>query len=177
MQLAITVLGQRTEEFIAELLSVICSCQCNVLEFHTANLTDITSVYALVDGKWNHVAKLEGILDTFRLRFQLQINLFRPSDSGASSSNMKGVPYALETVSVEKKELLFEVVAFLLAHGIVIDEVSASLHPAALFNHKIFSTRFTILVPPEVRILSLREEFLDFCDNLNVDAVLEPIKR
>jgi glycine cleavage system transcriptional repressor len=34
-----------------------------------------------------------------------------------------------------------------------------------------------LLVPANVHILSLREEFLDFCDDLNIDAILEPIKR
>ena len=30
--------------------------------------------------------------------------------------------------------------------------------------------------PGETHIAGLREEFLDFCDRLNLDAVIEPIK-
>jgi len=178
MRLAITVLGSKTNEFIPELLSSICVCQCSVLEFCTAHLTEINSAYLLVEGNWNHVAKLEGLLDGFRSRFEVQIGLLRPSaNAGASAAVKEGVPYALETISTENRDLLLAITSFLTEHGIVIDEINANLHPAVLFNHKIFSTRFTLLVPPGVRILSLREEFLDFCDNLNIDAVLEPIKR
>ena len=177
MRLAVTVLGNRADELITELLSAICVCQCNVLEFRTANLTDITSAYMLVDGNWNHVAKLEGLLDAFRARFQVQICLFRPAESAIASRAIEGVPYMLETISMESRDLLFAVTSFLLERGVVIDEINASVHPAVLFNHKIFSTRYTLIMPPDVRILSLREEFLDFCDNLNIDAVLEPIKR
>jgi len=64
-----------------------------------------------------------------------------------------------------------------LDRGICIEEITASRHQAAFFNTPVFSTKFVLLVPPEVRILSLREEFLDFCDSLNIDAILEPIKR
>ncbi len=177
MQLAISVLGSKTEGFIAEILSAISNCQCSVLELRTANLTEITSVYALIDGNWNHVAKLEGLLEAMRNRFQLQIGFFRPQDFVPTSVLQKGVPYTLETISMEKKDLLFELSTFLLERGIVIDEISASLHSAMLFNNEVFSTRFVLLVPPNVRILSLREEFLDFCDGLNIDAILEPIKR
>lgn len=177
MRLAITVLGDKADELITELLSAICVCQCNVLEFRTANLTEITSAYVLVDGNWNHIAKLEGMLDVLRARFQVQITLFRPAESVVPLPATEGVPYMLETISMESRDLLFAVTSFLLERGIIIDEINASVHPAVLFNHKIFSTRFILIVPPNLRILSLREEFLDFCDNLNIDAVLEPIKR
>ncbi|MDD2759459.1 MAG: transcriptional regulator [Methylomonas sp.] len=176
MQLAITVLGNKTDGFIAELLSAISDCHCSILEFCTSSLTEITSAYILVDGNWNHVAKLEGLVESLGARFQIQVSLLRPPKS-AVATLPEGVPYTLETISMEKKDLLFDVMSFLLDRGIVIDEIEASLHPAALFSHKIFSTRFTLLVPPDVRILSLREEFLDFCDNSNIDAILEPIKR
>lgn len=177
MQLAITVLGSKTDGFIAEMLSAISACHCSVLEFRTTNLTEITSAYALIDGNWNHVAKLEGLLEIMRTRFQVQIIFFRPQESAPVPMHSEGVPYTLETISMEKKDLLFALTSFLLDRGIFIDEINANLHPALLFDNQIFSSRFTLLVPPDVRILSLREEFMDFCDNLNIDAILEPIKR
>ena len=177
MQLAISILGHNADGFIAEILSAISTCQCSVVELRTSNLTEITSAYILIDGNWNYVAKLEGLLDAIRNRFQVQISLLRPQEFDPPPTVEEGVPYTLETISMDKKDLLFELTSFLLARGIIIDEISASLHPAMLFKNQIFSTRFTLLVPPDVRILSLREEFLDFCDSLNIDAILEPIKR
>lgn len=177
MQLAISVLGDKKDDFIAEILSAISTCHCSILEFRTSNLADITSVYVLTDGNWNYVAKLEALLEIMRSRFQLQISFFRPQDSAVISIPKDGVPYTLETISTEKIDLLFAVTTFLLDRGIYIVEISANLNPALLFDSQIFSTRLTLQVPSDVRILSLREEFLDFCDNLNIDAILEPIKR
>lgn len=177
MQLAVTVLGNKTDGFIVEMLSAISTCHCSVLEFRTSNLSETTSAYVLIDGNWNHVAKLEGLLEIMRTRFQVQIIFFRPQESVSNSLTKVGVPYTLETISMEKKDLLFTLTSFLLDHGIYIDEIQANLHPALLFDNQIFSSRFTLLVPADVRILSLREEFMDFCDNLNIDAILEPIKR
>lgn len=179
MQLAITVLGNKSEGMVTEILAAISMCQCSVLEFSTSNLTEITAIYVLIDGNWNHIAKLEGLLDGFRQRFKMLISLLRPEEvtAAVSAERPQGVPYTLETISMEKKDLLHELTTFLASRGIFIDEINANLHPALLFNNPVFSTRFTLLVPPDVRILSLREEFLDFCDSLNIDAILEPIKR
>jgi len=178
MQLAITVLGNKTEGLITEMLAAISACQCSIVEFRTSNLTGITAIYALIDGNWNHIAKLEGLLEGAQQRFKVLVSTMRPDEQVPAADEMPiGVPYTLETISMEKKDLLHELTAFLISRGIFIDEINANLHPAMLFSNPVFSTRFTVLVPPDVRILSLREEFLDFCDSLNIDAILEPIKR
>ncbi|MDD1622841.1 MAG: transcriptional regulator [Methylococcaceae bacterium] len=174
MQLAITVLGNKTSDFLSEALSAVSACQCSVLELRTSNLTQITALYLLIDGNWNHIAKLEGLLDVLAKRLAIQIGFLRPE---TDNPVQEGVPYTLETISMDKKDLLFSVTSFLIERGIVVEEITASRHHAAFFNNTVFSTKFILLVPENVRILSLREEFLDFCDNLNIDAILEPVKR
>lgn len=176
MQLAITVLGKKSSDFIGELLSTISACHCNILEFNTTSISKLTTAYLLIDGNWNHIAKLENLLETMRDRYQLQISLLRPEELPATTA-AQGVPYTLETISMDKQDLLFMIAGFLLDRGVFIEEINASLHPAMSFANPIFSSRFLLLVPPTVRILPLREEFLDFCDSINIDAILEPIKR
>jgi glycine cleavage system transcriptional repressor len=50
MQLAITVLGNKSNGFIAEILSALSACQCSVVELRTSNLTQITAAYVLIAG-------------------------------------------------------------------------------------------------------------------------------
>jgi glycine cleavage system transcriptional repressor len=33
-----------------------------------------------------------------------------------------------------------------------------------------------INVPARLHVSQLREEFMDFCDSMNLDAILEPVK-
>lgn len=175
MQLAISVLGQYSKSFIAELLSVVSACHCNILEINSASLNKITTAFLLVDGNWNHVAKLESLLENMRDRYELQIALLRP-DETPSDKPMIGIPYTLETISLEKSDLLVMVASFLLDRGVLIEEITAGLQTSMNPNNPVFTSRFSLLVPPAVRVLSLREEFLDFCDSINIDAILEPIK-
>lgn len=174
MQLAITVLGGKSSGFIVEILASVTACQCTIMELRTANLTQLSSAYLLISGNWNHIAKLEGMLEVIKNKYGIQISFLRPE---AGKLTTEGVPYTLETISIDKDDVLFAVTEFLLERNIGIEEISASRHQAAFFNNSILSSRFVLLVPPDVRILSLREEFLDFCDSINIDAILEPIKR
>ena len=40
----------------------------------------------------------------------------------------------------------------------------------------MFSLHVTISVPTNTSIAALRGEFMDLCDQLNLDAVMEPVK-
>ena len=40
----------------------------------------------------------------------------------------------------------------------------------------MFSLHMTISVPTDISIAAMRNEFMDFCDQLNLDAIMEPVK-
>jgi len=174
MQLTISALGNQSSHFIAEILAAISSCECNILELRSSRLTQVTASYLLVEGNWNHVAKLESILECLQKRLEINIQTLRPETSHAEN---EGIPYTLETVSINHNNVIEEITSFLFDHEIIIEEINASCYQAPYIQTPIFSTKFILLIPPDVRLLALREEFLDFCDNLNIDAIIEPIKR
>jgi glycine cleavage system transcriptional repressor len=40
----------------------------------------------------------------------------------------------------------------------------------------MFQAQFTIGVPDKLHIAALRDDFLEFCDGLNLDAIMDPVK-
>jgi glycine cleavage system transcriptional repressor len=174
MQLAITVLGNNPINFIAEILAVIRDCKCNIIELRSSSLSQSTAAYLLVQGNWNQIAKLESMLEFFERRADIKINTLRPEMREKSKERL---PYSLETLSLDKDNVVESIVSFLMVRDIAVEEVTASSYQAPYIQNTVFSTKFIILIPPQQHLLSLREEFLDFCDQLNIDAILEPIKR
>lgn len=173
MQLTVSALSNKSNHYIPEILAAISSCNCNVIEIRSTNLAQSTASYLLVDGNWNHIAKLENILESLQKRLEIHVQTLRPE----SKNKTKGLPYSLETISLDHNNALESITGFLFDHEIQIEEINASCYQAPYIQTPVFSTKFILLIPQEVRLLSLREEFLDFCDNLNVDAIIEPIKR
>jgi glycine cleavage system transcriptional repressor len=174
MQLTITALGKLNTHFIAEILPTIRDCKCNVLEIRSSRLGQSTASYLLVQGNWNQIAKVESALDLLQKRVEIKIHALRTE---AKEKGKECVPYTLETISLDKESIIESITTFLLGHDIEIEEITGSSYQAPYAHTSVFSTKFVIFVPPQIHLLSLREEFLDFCDHLNIDAILEPIKR
>jgi glycine cleavage system transcriptional repressor len=174
MQLAITVLGTHQHNFIAEILPAIRDCKCNIVEIRSSRLSQVTAAYLLIQGNWNHIAKLENTLDTIQKRLEIQIQTLRPEQKDKASDC---IPYSLETLSLDRDSVIESVSTFLLDRDIGIEEITGNCYQAPYIQTSVLSTKFIVSIPPHLQLLSLREEFLDFCDQLNIDAILEPIKR
>ncbi len=174
MQLAITALGNHKINFIAEILPAVRDCKCNILEIRSSRLTQSTAAYLLISGNWNQIAKLEGTLDIIQKRLDIKIHSLRPEQKDKPK---ECVPYSLETISLDRDNVTESITSFLFDREIEIEEISGSCYQAPYIQTSVFSTKFVILIPPQLHLLTLREEFMDFCDQLNIDAILEPIKR
>lgn len=174
MQLAITALGNLNSHFLADILPTIRDCKCNVLEIRSSRLGQSTASYLLIQGNWNQIAKVESVLESLQKKIDVKVQYLR---TDAREKGKESVPYTLETISLDKESIVESITTFLLEHNIDIEEITGSSYQAHYAQTSVFSTKFVILVPPQIHLLSLREEFLDFCDQLNIDAILEPIKR
>lgn len=174
MQLAITALSKNTTNCLTDILSAISNCECKTIEFKTSLLSQASACYLLTEGDWNQIAKLETVLDNLKARIDFQIQTLRPE---TAKRCQEGTPYTVETISLYRNDITHDLTTFLLTRNICIEEISANRYQAPYFQSPVFSTKFIISIPADTRILSFREEFLDFCDNLNLDAILEPIKR
>ncbi|WP_341326152.1 ACT domain-containing protein [Methylotuvimicrobium sp. KM2] len=174
MQLVITVLGKRQPQYIEPILAAVSRCKCSVAEIRSTDLAESTAAYLLIEGNWNHIAKLENLLDTLQKQLKIHIHKARQEKTGAPKS---GLPYTLEAMSLDQNDIILSIVNFLAERNIAIEEIKAYRYPAAYIQTPVFSTQLIIIIPSEQRLLQLREDFLDFCDQLNLDAILEPIKR
>ena len=62
------------------------------------------------------------------------------------------------------------------SRGIDIGELSTRSYAAAHTGAPMFSVYMVVNVPTRIHVGALREEFMDLCDQLNLDAILEPVK-
>ena len=176
MQLAITVLGSNQINFIGEILPVVRDCNCNIIEIRSSHLGQSAAAYLLIQGNWNQIAKFENTLENIQKRLEIKIHTLRP-DQKEKDKGKDFLPYSLETISLDNESVVESITSFMFDRNISIEEITGSSYQAPYIQTSVFSTRLVILVPSQLPLLSLREEFLDFCDQLNIDAILEPIKR
>jgi glycine cleavage system transcriptional repressor len=86
------------------------------------------------------------------------------------------LPYSVDIVSLDQTGIVAGLSGFFANRGIDIIEVSTRSYPAAHTGAQMFAVQMVINVPGKQQVAQLREEFMDFCDSLNLDAILEPVK-
>lgn len=175
MHLAITALGKSPKHFIAEILEAVSNCHCNILELRSTHLAQSAiAAYLLVEGNWNHLAKLENLLNALQKRLEIQISTQHTESMPLQKDY---IPYRLETISIDQPHIAQDIVTFLETHSMLIEEIRAYCYPDCLTQTPIFSTQFIILVPFSIQPAFFRDEIFNFCNGLNLDAVFEPIKQ
>jgi glycine cleavage system transcriptional repressor len=178
MQLAITILGETHAELIIELTRAIKDAKCTILESRITELGPEMGGHLLVEGNWNHIARLENAMEALANRFKLKVHMLRAKEQEAAPEEEdQGLPYAIDIFATDQLNNIFDLSDFLASRGVTIMDLSTSRYPAPLTGSPLFLAHLIVRLPSGTRIVSLRDEFLDFCDQLNLDAILEPVKR
>ena len=81
-----------------------------------------------------------------------------------------------DNTSSSGKNYVFSLANFFASRDIEIADVATRSYSAAHTGSPMFAVQMAINVPASVHVAQLREEFLEVCDRLNLDAILEPVK-
>ena len=158
------------------LLSVtrrIADSGCNLVDARLSTVGRDVSVTALAVGSWDAVAKLEAMLTRLEREEGLKLVWYR---TGAKQVQSSLLPYIVEVVAADKPGILFQLADFFDRQGITIESLHCSRYRAMQTGADMFSAQITIGVPSSMHIAALRDDFLEFCDHLNLDAIMDPMK-
>jgi len=158
------------------LLSVtrrIADSGCNLVDARLATVGRDVSVTALATGSWDAVAKLEAMLTRLEREDGLKLVWYR---TAAKQTQSNLIPYIVEVIAADKPGILFQLADFFDRQGITIESLQSSRYRAMQTGAEMFSAQVTIGVPANMHIAALRDDFLEFCDHLNLDAIMDPMK-
>ena len=146
---------------------------CNLADARLSTVGRDVSMTALAVGSWDAVAKLESMLGRLDREEGLKLVWYRTGPK-ALQSNL--LPYVVEVIAADKPGILFQLADFFDRQGITIESLHSSRYQAMQTGADMFSAQITIGVPADMHIAALRDDFLEFCDHLNLDAIMDPMK-
>ena len=171
--IVISAVGSDRTGVVQDLSKVILSCDGNIEESRMATLGSEFAMLLLVSGNWATLNKLEQGLDKLAEAKSLTIAIRKTDMKQPSGDRM---PYAVDIVSLDQQGIVFNLANFFSSRDIEIADVATRKYAAAHTGSPMFAVQMAINVPSEVHIAQLREDFLEICDRLNLDAILEPVK-
>lgn len=171
--LLINAFAAQSHSPLVTLSKRIADCGCNVVEARVATLGRDVSVLVLAIGSWDAIAKLESALARYEREEQLRLLYFRTSQKQLQTNLL---PYVVEVIAADKAGILYQIAEFFLHHGITIEQLQSTRYRAMQTGADMFSAQITIGIPSTTHIAALRDDFLEFCDGLNLDAIMDPMK-
>jgi glycine cleavage system transcriptional repressor len=162
--IALSAIGSDRTGMVHDLTRVIADCGGNIVESRMSALGSEFAIALLISGNWHSLAKIETEIKKVAESSDIALQM-RRTEQRAVRGDM--LPYSVDIVCLDQSGIVSSVSGFFSARGIDI---------AAHTGAPMFSLRLVINVPSRIHLGVLREEFMDFCDHLNLDAILEPVK-
>ena len=171
--IVVSALGSDRTGLVYDLTRVVLECTGNIVDSRMSALGSEFAMLLLVSGNWHTLAKLESELAKLAEASGITVSLRRTEQRAARKDVLT---YSVDVVCLDQPGIVHNLAGFFSARGIDIAELTTRSYAAAHTGAPMFSVQMIVHVPAKVHIAALREEFMDLCDQMNLDAILEPVK-
>jgi glycine cleavage system transcriptional repressor len=171
--LSISVLAPPRPQISLELFRAIRERGGEVEDCRIAPLGDRLTVNMVVSGNWSTLGRLETALPGIAEKLELQVRFER---CGSREPNPEYRPYAADVIAPQQPELLVHLLEFFQAQDVLVPEMNTQKYQSGHTGASMCSVQLVLHVPVNQHPQALRESFMDLCDDLNADGMLDPIK-
>jgi len=171
--IVISAIGTDRTGVVQDISRAILSCGGNIEESRMATLGAEFAMLMLVSGNWHTLNRLETSLEKLGDDASLTFTIRKTDVHEPREDRM---PYAVDVVALDQQGIVYHLADFFAARDIEIADVATRRYAAAHTGAPMFAVQMAINIPSRLNLAQLREEFLELCDRLNLDAILEPVK-
>ena len=165
--LVVSLLGEGHCVSMQRITASIHEAQCFVVESKFSRLGSVLSGYLLVSGRWDQIAKLENFLEKLAKQFEMDLRLRRSMKNTISASN---VVYSVYLLALDKVGILERVTDFFIKQAVDIIDLSSHQYLSRYTGNPMASISLQITVPVDINLADVRDRFMLFCDDLNLDG-------
>jgi glycine cleavage system transcriptional repressor len=171
--IVLSAIGTDRTGVVQDIAKVVLACGGNIEESRMTTLGAEFATLMLVSGNWHTLDKLERGLEKLGKDDNLTVTI-RKTDARPTKDDR--MPYAVDVVSLDTPGIVFSLASFFASRDIEIADVATRRYAAAHTGAPMFAVQLAVNIPSAVNLAQLRDEFLELCDHLNLDAILEPVK-
>jgi glycine cleavage system transcriptional repressor len=171
--LAVTAIGPDRAGVVRDLSQAVTAAGGSIRESRMIALGSEFAVLMLVAGNWHTITKIQGQLSTLQKQSGLTVTVRETQPRAVENA----APYVVDAVTLDEEGILFGLSNFFASRNLEIAEVNTRRYNAPHTGAAMFGVQMTINLPKSVHLASLREEFMEYCDEHNLDAVIEPAQR
>ncbi len=156
-----------------DISEVILSCGGNIEESRMTTLGAEFAVLMLVSGNWHTLSRLERGLEKLSEGDNLTFAIRKTGERPMHDDRM---PYAVDVISLDQQGIVFGLANFFASRDIEIADVATRSYAAAHTGAPMFAVQMAVNVPANINLATLRDDFAEMCDRMNLDGILDPVK-
>lgn len=168
--LVISAQGKDRPGIVNTLSKAALDSGCNITNSRMAVLGGEFALILLINGGDEAIATMQRRLPALEEELHLSITA-KPTTPRVAEQ--RWLPYRVEVVAMDHPGIVHPITEFFSKQNINIEELETQTYAAPHTGTTMFSLSMTVAVPDAASISSLRETFIDFCDELNLDASFE----
>jgi glycine cleavage system transcriptional repressor len=172
--IAVMAIGADRTGLVKDVSEAISSSGGSILQSRMTTLGQEFAMMVLVSANWHAIKKVQESLDALQKQSALTVTTreteHRPRPAPAA-------PYNVDIVAIDQEGIVAGLAAFFAARDIEIADLNTRQYNAAHTGAAMFSIQMAINIPAALHLATLREEFHEFCEEKNLDAIIEPIAR
>ena len=173
-KLVITAMGDDRPGLVNELSQVVMDMGGSIDDSRMSLLGGEFAIILLVSGEEIAVSAMEDQLAERLAGSGLTAMVKKTRERGASADTF---PYEVEVLSMDETGIVHRVTQFFASRGINIQSLQSDTYPAPHTGTPMFSLKMVVELPVKASSSQVRREFLDLCDDLYIDASLEPVRQ
>ena len=166
-KLVITALGKDRPGIVDKLSNTLFTHHLNIEDSRMSVLGGEFAVQLLVTGDEQAITNFIDKKQEAETALDMTLTV-KTTEAAASSQTL--VPYDVEVISIDYPGIVHKLSSFFSSREINIVDLETDRYAAPHTGTPMFSLQMIIGVPAETNIAGLRDEFLNMCDELNLDA-------
>lgn len=167
--IVISALGSDRPGIVHALTGAILAHQGNILDSRMTVLGGEFAVLMLVSGSEQTLTALEHDQPTLESSLDLTLTFKR---TALPENRPKALAYSADVIALDHPGIVHEIANFFSQRAINIDDLSTGTYAAPHTGTTMFSIHLALSIPVEESIGKLRDAFIDFCEERNLDASL-----
>ena len=171
-KLVISALGADRPGIVDKLSNIIYDHALNIEDSRMSVLGGEFAILLLVSGEQSAIDTLQAQAAEIEQALQMSL-LLKPTTE--SNTGVNTIPYSVEVAALDNPGIVRNIASFFSSQNINIVNLQTEKYSAPHTGSPMFALHMTIGVSAEASIAKLREAFMNFCDDLNLDAELKNI--
>ncbi|MCW8854882.1 MAG: glycine cleavage system protein R [Gammaproteobacteria bacterium] len=171
--LVITAVGEDRPGIVDELSHILFDADLNIEDSRMSILGGEFAIILLVSGKAEALAKIQNQENKLGNALRLKL-LIKPTQ--AKQPHKDKIPYSIKVVSMDHPGIVHHLARFMAQHQINIEDLETESYPAPHTGTPMFAVNMSVDIPGELSISKVRDEFIELCDEHNLDAQFSPLE-